>query len=151
MTDFAVTRRLRCRECKTKLPSPTANDNHAFCCKGDYAAFYRHRCVVCERGNVRRLLCHRLECRSAYRANRPKFTFPGQDSGSVNSRSSNADGMGIKNGSNAARGTLIGPHDPPINILGGYRWPGAARIDSKTMSKITRAEIAEPPTEAAAC
>lgn len=174
MTDFAVTRRLRCRECKTKLPSPTANDNHAFCCKGCHAAFYRQRCAVCEAGYVRRRLCHRPKCRSAYRGNRLKFTFPGLGSGSVKERARNADGMGIKSATDArpwrviagpqltadqlrcatvpdggeherieaknraalrahfaklAKDCLIQPHHPPVNILGGYRFPGAPVID----------------------
>jgi len=29
----------------------------------------------------------------------------------------------------------------PLNVLGGYRWPGAIRVDSKTGRKIVRAEV----------
>ena len=101
MTDFGETRRQRCRECHIKLPSTTANDHHAFCCKGCHASFYRQRCAVCEAGQVRRRVCHRLKCRSAYRGNRSNFAFPGQGSGSVKERARNADGMGIKSASDA--------------------------------------------------
>ena len=31
----------------------------------------------------------------------------------------------------------------PINLLGGYRWPGASSIDRETLRKILRAEIGE--------
>jgi hypothetical protein len=96
MTDFAETRRQRCRECQIKLPSPTSNARHAFCCKGCHAAFYRQRCAVCETERVRRRLCHRLKCRSAYRRIRPQFAFPGLGSGSVKERARNADKTGIK-------------------------------------------------------
>jgi len=107
MTDFAETRRQRCRECHIKLPSTTANDHHAFCCKGCHASFYRQRCAVCEAGQVRRRVCHRLKCRSAYRGNRSNFAFPGQGSGSVKERARNADGMGIKSATNGGRWSVI--------------------------------------------
>jgi hypothetical protein len=96
MTDFAESGRQRCRQCHSKLPARTSNDHYAFCCKGCHAAFYRHRCAVCETERVSRRLCYRLKCRSAYRKNRPGFMFPGQGSGSVKERARNADGMGIK-------------------------------------------------------
>ena len=117
MTDFAETRRQRCRECQIKLPSPTSNAHHAFCCKGCHAAFYRQRCAVCETERVRRRLCHRLKCRSAYRANRPKFGFPGLGSGSVKERARNADGMGIKSASDARFFRVIaGPQLTPSQL-----------------------------------
>jgi len=180
MTDFAETRRQRCRECQTKLPSPTANDHHAFCCKGCHAVFYRQRCAVCETGRVRRRLCHRLKCRSAYRRNRPEFAFPGIDSGSVKERARNADGMGIKSATDARPWRVIaGPelgkrslhsaalpldvryavyldrlnveplkrhfaelgrkaifqrHTPPLNVLGGYKFSGAPKVDLRPVS-----------------
>ena len=110
MTAFAETRRQRCRECQTKLPSPTSNDHHAFCCKGCHAAFYRQRCAVCETERVRRRLCYRLKCRSAYRGNRSNFAFPGQDSGSVEEGARNPDKTGIKSASDARpRRVIAGP------------------------------------------
>lgn len=117
MTDFAETRRQRCRECQIKLPSPISDAHHAFCCKGCHAAFYRQRCAVCETERVRRRLCHRLKCRSAYRANRPKFGFPGLGSGSVKERARNADGMGIKSASDARFfRVVVGPQLTPAQL-----------------------------------
>jgi hypothetical protein len=147
MTDFAVTRRLRCRECKAKLPSPTANDNHAFCCAGCYRLFYRKRCVVCETERVRRLLCYRLECRSAYRGNRPKFTFPGQGSGSVKERASNADKTGTKNASALAWRAIAGPELTPTQLHcatvrdGG----GFERIEARNRAALKAAGIPDLP------
>jgi hypothetical protein len=40
--------------------------------------------------------------------------------------------MGAKSGSSI-----------PFNILGGYRWPNAIRIDRELLRKIVRAEIGE--------
>jgi hypothetical protein len=34
----------------------------------------------------------------------------------------------------AAPPVLIGPHDPPVNIVGGYRFPGAPAIDLSPVS-----------------
>jgi hypothetical protein len=31
----------------------------------------------------------------------------------------------------------------PLNLLGGYRWPGAGSVDRETLRKIFRAEIGE--------
>jgi hypothetical protein len=33
----------------------------------------------------------------------------------------------------------------PLNLLGGYRWPGAGALDRDTMRKVLRAEVAESP------
>jgi hypothetical protein len=54
MTERNVARpalgRKRCRNsrCRQKLPRPTDNDHHAFCCRGCHARFYFNRCRVCE-------------------------------------------------------------------------------------------------------
>jgi hypothetical protein len=37
---------------------------------------------------------------------------------------------------------LIGPHDPPVNIVGGYRFPGALQIDLNPASIPTPADPA---------
>jgi hypothetical protein len=37
----------------------------------------------------------------------------------------------------------------PTNLLGGYRWPGARRLDRRTMANILSREIGEPPKGAA--
>jgi len=55
MTDSYLERqtpgRKRCRNprCRQKLPHPTDNDHHAFCCRGCFNSFYLNRCRVCEK------------------------------------------------------------------------------------------------------
>ncbi len=49
--------------------------------------------------------------------------------------------------SNSCKGELAerGSARPvPVNLLGGYRWPGAGPLDAETRAKIHWAEIAEP-------
>jgi hypothetical protein len=50
MTEFATNLRRRCRnpKCRLKLPEPVSNEREAFCCRGCYRSFYRHRCLICE-------------------------------------------------------------------------------------------------------
>jgi len=38
-----------CRKCRSKLPAPIENVRKAFCCRGCHSAFYRTRCLVCEK------------------------------------------------------------------------------------------------------
>ena len=56
MTDFANNLRHPCRnpKCRCKLPSAVSNPREAFCCRGCYTVFYRHRCLICERQMTRR-------------------------------------------------------------------------------------------------
>jgi hypothetical protein len=71
VTEFDQATRKRCRNplCRSALPSPVSNDREAFCCRGCYGAFYRHRCLVCETGIERttsnRKICKRTKCRNA--------------------------------------------------------------------------------------
>jgi hypothetical protein len=44
---------------------------------------------------------------------------------------------------NGAKRPVFGLGAAPINLLGGYRWPGASSIDRETLRKILRAEIGE--------
>ena len=46
---------------------------------------------------------------------------------------------------NGVKTPIFGVGDPPINLLGGYRWPGARSLDRETLRKILRAEIGEAP------
>jgi hypothetical protein len=41
---------------------------------------------------------------------------------------------------------LIGPADPPINILGGYRFPGAPRLARPDLAAIVAAGSPYDPT-----
>jgi hypothetical protein len=71
MTEFATDLRRRCRnpKCRLKLPEPVSNEREAFCCRGCYRSFYRHRCLICEqpmeRKTERQLVCGKRKCRNA--------------------------------------------------------------------------------------
>jgi hypothetical protein len=73
MSDFAVELRHRCRnpKCRSKLPAPVSNEREAFCCRGCFNAFYRHRCLICEqemdRKNEGQKVCSKRKCRNALR------------------------------------------------------------------------------------
>src|SRR6516164_549267 len=64
------TLRQYCRNprCGSKLPQPMGNVHAAFCTRGCWQQFHRHRCVVCERSFKRTVenkrLCERRVCRS---------------------------------------------------------------------------------------
>jgi len=63
----------RCRNprCGSKLREPVENPHAAFCTRGCWEQFHRHRCVVCERGFDRKVenkrLCERRLCRAEMR------------------------------------------------------------------------------------
>jgi hypothetical protein len=71
MTEFTETLRHYCRNprCRMRLPNPVGNEREAFCTKGCYRGFYRHRCLVCEqpieRKNENQLVCGKRKCRNA--------------------------------------------------------------------------------------
>jgi len=46
---------------------------------------------------------------------------------------------------NGVKTPIFGLGAAPINVLGGYHWPGASSIDRETLRKILRAEIGEAP------
>ena len=46
---------------------------------------------------------------------------------------------------NGVKTPIFGLGAAPINLLGGYRWPGVSSIDRETLRKILRAEIGEAP------
>ena len=79
MTDFVADVRHRCRNprCRSKLPAPVENPRNAFCVRGCFTSFYRHRCLVCEQEFARRRddqhICNRRKCKSAFRRNREQF------------------------------------------------------------------------------
>jgi hypothetical protein len=51
---MSVELRHYCRnlKCRSKLPAPIENVRKAFCCRGCHSAFYRTRCLVCEKEAV---------------------------------------------------------------------------------------------------
>ena len=48
---MSVELRHYCRnlKCRSRLPAPIENVRKAFCCRGCHNAFYRTRCLVCEK------------------------------------------------------------------------------------------------------
>jgi hypothetical protein len=65
MVDFKVEMRKQCRHCRSKLPVPVSNEREAFCARGCYNSFYRHRCRVCERPIEQPKRGQRLICKRA--------------------------------------------------------------------------------------
>jgi hypothetical protein len=69
-----LTLRHRCRnpKCRGKLKTPVENERDAFCTRGCYTSFYRHRCLVCEgpiaRAVENQKICKKAKCRNAFRA-----------------------------------------------------------------------------------
>jgi hypothetical protein len=59
-------------KCRSKLPAPVATERDAFCTRGCHRAFYRHRCLICEkpmeRKTERQLTCGKRACRKALQA-----------------------------------------------------------------------------------
>jgi hypothetical protein len=56
---------------------------------------------------------------------------------------SHKSGQKIPKKINGVKTPIFGLGAVPINLLGGYRWPGASSIDRETLRKILRAEIGE--------
>jgi hypothetical protein len=178
--------RHRCRNprCGAKLRLPVTNPRDAFCAAGCFTAFYRRRCLVCERaiirGTERQRLCGRQKCKGEFRRHKERF-FPTRypPSGLSPNASRNPIKSALKTRSKAGRGFVqtAGPelspiafglatlpldpelvarlerahrnyfehrrrakrlaarkaqikrHHPPVNLLGGYRFPDAPEID----------------------
>ena len=72
MVDFDTQTRKRCRHCRMRLPEPVVNEREAFCTRGCYQSFYRHRCLACEdkieRTTANRKICKKSKCRNALKA-----------------------------------------------------------------------------------
>jgi hypothetical protein len=75
------TARRMCRNprCRSKLPTPTENIYSAFCAKGCFTSFFRHRCLVCEKPMVRKTeaqqLCGKPRCNSAFKTLKAHFAL----------------------------------------------------------------------------
>ena len=116
--------RKRCRNprCRQKLPRPTDNDHHAFCCRGCHASFYFNRCRVCEaplrdkRGG--RLYCRPpKKCRQEAAKWPQKYEFqpaPVLMDVCTLSESRSADKMGLKSG--------LKPERPRYRALRHWSW-----------------------------
>jgi hypothetical protein len=111
--------RTKCRRCGTKLTRPTSNQRSAFCCKGCFRIFYGKRCLACEepKENPSKALCGRRNCTREFNAlKRHGMLGWYYQARGVQSAFANPIKIGVR---------IIGPDDVPINLIGGYRWPGA--------------------------
>jgi hypothetical protein len=116
--------RRRCRNprCRQKLPCPTDNDHHAFCCGGCHASFYFNRCRVCE-APLRDKRGGRLYCRPPNKCRQEAAKWP-QKYGfqpapvlmdvCTLSESRSADKMGLKSG--------LKPERPRYGALRHWSW-----------------------------
>lgn len=157
---MAALLRHSCRRCRLKLDEPVENPRSAFCCRGCYRQHYEKHCVACEKPKTGRKLTHsNPSCRAEYRAlvrhemlgryhtsgrvklasETPIFT------GSVRSKKAprawvqvagppmppahlHLAALGAPRAAQPA--TLIKRNGPPINLVGGYKFPVAPRIEA---------------------
>jgi predicted nucleic acid-binding Zn ribbon protein len=100
------------------------------------------RCSACGRGVQRKSRQQRFcsdRCRQyAHRENKARTAIKNpakyQDTGPVTNP------LFLSNKNNGLRGQKS-RFSVPLNLLGGYRWPGADSIEPETLCKIIRAEI----------
>ena len=112
------------------------------------------RCAACGRSGVRRSPDQRFctdHCRAYAEAEKPLSAEDGYPDNppppethrrpfkSISPESSQKNPKKI----NWVKTPIFGLGAAPINLLGGYRWPGAGSIDCETLRKILRAEIGE--------
>ena len=114
------------------------------------------RCAACGRSGARRSPDQRFctdRCRAYAEAQKPLSAENGHPDGSPPPKTHQRPFKSIshKNGSkfrkeiSGLKLPILGLGAVPINLLGGYRWPGARSIDHETLRKILRAEIGEAP------
>jgi hypothetical protein len=113
------------------------------------------RCGACGRSGVRKSeqrFCSD-SCRAYAEAQKPLSAEDGHADSPSPPRTHQRSFKSIshKNGSkfrqeiNGLKLPIVGLRAVPINLLGGYRWPGAAALDRETVRKVLRAEVAEAP------
>ena len=107
--------------CRSKLKEPVENPRSAFCSRGCYSSFYRHRCMACEQAMERRsenqLLCGRRKCRTEMDALRRH-------------------GMLGRYVAEAASGTSIKPGISPLPLDSARSLvPGTPKVPPKTSIK----------------
>jgi hypothetical protein len=152
----------RNQHCRSRLKEPTDNPRSAFCTRGCYASFYRSRCLVCERSTIvdpstgqprqrldQRKFCGR-RCKNEARRFPHLYADPFPPYGHRTDNSKNPHKTGPKTALQTASGASL-----PVNILGGYRWPGTKPLEPKLLATILNAEIGDnwldwpPATEGA--
>jgi hypothetical protein len=115
-------------KCRSKLPAPIENVRKAFCCRGCHSAFYRTRCLVCEKdtgtnpltGEKRKRLDQRKFCGRKCKAEARQFphvyAWVLPDPVRRTRSSSSCDKMGLKTGPASDR--------PTSHCLRGWWWGG---------------------------
>jgi hypothetical protein len=114
------------------------------------------RCGACGRSGVRKSEHQRFcseNCRAYAEAQKPLLAEAGcSDSPSPPlahqrpfKRLARENGSKFGNEINEIKIPILGLGAVPINLLGGYRWPGAGALDRETVRKVLRAEVAEAP------
>jgi hypothetical protein len=138
MTDDRL--RHRCRNaghCGQKLPEPVDSARKAFCCRGCYDQFHRRRCVVCEKAkpNVNARVCGRRPCKAELRKWPALYVFRAEDSqsptaGKADVRSAHSTGVKTRSATRRA----------PLNLLGGYRFPNAVKVEPDLLRQVVETE-----------
>jgi hypothetical protein len=132
---MSVELRHYCRnlKCRSKLPAPIENVRKAFCCRGCHGAFYRSRCLVCEKdtgtnpltGEKRKRLGQRKfcgrKCKAEARQFPPVYAWVLPDPVRRARSSSSCDKMGLKTGPASDR--------PTSHCLRGWWWGGDGHRD----------------------
>jgi hypothetical protein len=127
---MSVELRHYCRnlKCRSRLPAPIENVRKAFCCRRCHSAFYRTRCLVCEKdtgtnpltGEKRKRLGQRKFCGRKCKAEARQFphvyAWVIPDPVGRTRSSSSCDKMGLKTGPARDR--------PTSHCLRGWRWGG---------------------------
>jgi hypothetical protein len=138
--------------CRMKLKAPVENERHAFCCTGCYTQFYRSRCLVCEerlrrKNEQQRFGSGHAICRNEYRRFPHVYDWksPNRDHPTGNARVGGRSAHFIRiESAPQARAILIGPTDFPINLLGGYRFPSAPRLEPTLRHRVLSSEQPTP-------
>jgi hypothetical protein len=156
--------RHRCRNprCRTKLPAPVESTRDAFCCRGCHAAYYRNRCLACEREMPRNAehqkVCYRADCKAAWRRKTIVSRFVGQTTTPVSTPLENpikpGVKIGLKGGSDPGRpwrqvaGPVMGPRSFTAAIVPdgpGGQWAGGSfeRIEAENRKRLEAADLVE--------
>ena len=146
-----------CRHCRGKLTAPTGNPREAFDSKGCHGAFYRHRCLVCERDMPRnsesQRTCFRAKCKTTWQQKTIQSRFVGDSSLPVSTPLENPIKSGIKSADKYGRRWVIIAGTISPNALRcatvpdgpGCRWEGGSfeRIEAENRRTLAKAEQAE--------
>jgi hypothetical protein len=137
-----VTEELRhhCRRCRIKLTAPVSNPLDAFCTRGCFRIHFQYKCLICERKKSGKgLACNHPKCRSEL-ASKKRYSTRGKyvEKGIVAHDSGRRRDASKTSNSIALASPLIGPFDPPVNVIGGYRFALAPNLPPAVRAEILR-------------